>query len=88
MASDRGPRCQIRIRGRLSAAVLESFEGLESRTEPVCTVLEGSIADAAALHGLLSRIEVLGLELLEARVDPPSRHATSAAITPPSRDSR
>jgi hypothetical protein len=72
MESDPCPRCRIRVRGRLSAAVLQSFEGLESHTEPVCTVLEGPIADAATLHALLSRVELLGLDLLEARVEPPA----------------
>ena len=51
--------------------MLRSFGGLESHVEPATTVLEGAIEDAAALHGLLSHIERLGLDLVEARVDPP-----------------
>ena len=70
MARDDGQRCQIRVRGRLSRAVVERFDRLESREEPVCTVLEGTIADAAELHGLLNSIQVLGLDLLEVRFEP------------------
>jgi hypothetical protein len=58
---------EIRIRGRLSRAVLETFEGLESDLEPVETVLHGPVRDQAELHGLLDRIQTLGLELIEVR---------------------
>lgn len=71
VASDPRPRCRIQIRGQLSEALLRSFEGLDSHVEPPTTVLEGTIEDAAALHGLLTRIERLGLDLVEARLDPP-----------------
>ncbi|HVW18244.1 MAG TPA: hypothetical protein VHB30_08335 [Solirubrobacteraceae bacterium] len=71
MSAKRASRCQIRVRGRLSRAIVESFDGFDSRTEPATTVLEGTVADTAALHGLLSRIENLGLDLVEARIDPP-----------------
>ena len=58
------------------------FEQLEltSTTAPVDTVLEGSIDDSAALHGILRRIEVLGLELVEVRrlVDDPGAETRSA----------
>jgi hypothetical protein len=45
------------------------FEHLELKTTtaPVDTVLEGTVDDGAALHGLLRRIEALGLELVEVR---------------------
>jgi hypothetical protein len=58
---------EIRIKGRVSPAVLESFEGLESDVEPVETVLHGPVRDQAELHGLLDRIQALGLELIEVR---------------------
>jgi hypothetical protein len=58
---------EIRIRGRLSRTVLEGFEGMESELGPVETLLHGSVRDQSELHGLLDRIQALGLELVEVR---------------------
>ena len=65
---------QIRVRGRVSAALLESFERMQSEIEPVETVLHGPVRDQAELHGLIDRIQALGLELVEVRrlPDPPA----------------
>ena len=46
---------------------MPNFEGLAAHVEPVETTLYGTVEDQAALHGLLERIEVLGLELIEVR---------------------
>ncbi|HET6172861.1 MAG TPA: hypothetical protein VFD90_09650 [Gaiellales bacterium] len=46
---------------------MPNFEGLSARVEPVETTHYGTVADQAALHGLLERIEALGLELIEMR---------------------
>jgi hypothetical protein len=35
--------------------------------EPVETVLYGPLLDQAALHGLLARLETLGVQILEVR---------------------
>ena len=58
---------EIRVRGRLSDAVLDRFEELEARVAPEETVLQGPVGDQAALHGILDRVRALGLELLEVR---------------------
>jgi len=58
---------QIRVRGRVSPALLESFERMQSEIEPVETVLHGPVRDQAELHGLIDRIQALGLELIEVR---------------------
>jgi hypothetical protein len=58
---------EIRVRGRMSAALLDSFEGMASELEPVDTVLHGPVRDQSELHGLLDRIQALGLELIEVR---------------------
>jgi hypothetical protein len=58
---------EIRIRGALSERLLGAFPGLRAETQGGETVLTGALADQAALHGVLSEIEALGLELLEVR---------------------
>ena len=58
---------EIRVRGRVSRALLDSFENMSSELEPVETVLHGPVRDQAELHGLLDRIQALGLELIEVR---------------------
>jgi hypothetical protein len=60
---------ELRVKGRLSRALTSEFEqlALEASVKPVETVLSGPVEDQAALHGLLRRIESLGLELVEVR---------------------
>jgi hypothetical protein len=60
-------RYEIRIRGRVSAAVLDTFDAMENEIEPVETILHGPVRDQAELHGLLHRLQSLGLELIEVR---------------------
>jgi hypothetical protein len=59
----------ITVRGRLSAALAEGFDGLSATACGSDTVLRGEI-DQAALHGALERVESLGLELLDVRRRP------------------
>lgn len=58
---------EIRIKGQVSVQVLSSFEGMDGTVQAKETVLRGPVLDQAALHGLLDRIQVLGLELVEVR---------------------
>jgi hypothetical protein len=58
---------EIRIKGRLGEPVIESFGDLDASVKPAETVLRGTIPDQAALHGLLERIQSLGLELVEVK---------------------
>jgi hypothetical protein len=58
---------EIRIRGRVSEKVLRTFESLTSDNESVETILHGPVRDQAELHGLLDRLQALGLELIEVR---------------------
>lgn len=58
---------EIRVRGALSERLLIAFPGLESHEHEGNTLLTGAIRDRAALFGVLSQIEALGLELLEVR---------------------
>jgi hypothetical protein len=58
---------EIRIRGLLSERLLSAFPEMQARTRNHETVLAGALPDQSALHGVLGRIEALGLELLEVR---------------------
>jgi len=58
---------EIRVRGRLGETFRTAFPGLHARTQGNDTVLAGSLADRAALYGVLTLIETLGLELIELR---------------------
>ena len=62
---------EIRVRGRLSEALATAFDGLTAQASPAETVLSGSV-DQASLHGVLERIQSLGLELVEVRRVTPS----------------
>jgi hypothetical protein len=73
-----GGAYEIRIRGRVSDAVLESFEGLDSDVQRVETVLFGPLTDQAELHAVIERIASLGLELVEVRRLPTDKHRTDA----------
>jgi hypothetical protein len=57
----------IRIRGHLGPSMLSAFPDLRSEVDGQDTVLSGVVPDQAALHGVLSRIEAMGLELVEVR---------------------
>jgi len=58
---------EIRIKGRVGDPVLETFGNLDASVRPAETILRGELKDQAALHGLLDRIQSLGLELIEIR---------------------
>jgi hypothetical protein len=58
---------EIRVRGRVGKSLLSRFEGFDAEIEPAETVLRGDVSDQAALHGVLDRIQDLGLELVEVR---------------------
>ena len=70
------PRYEIRVRGRVSDATLSTFEGMDVDLAPAETVLHGPVEDQTDLHGLLDRIQSLGLELVEVRRLPPAEHRT------------
>jgi hypothetical protein len=56
---------EIRVKGQIDEQWSEWFEGLSvAHTEEGETVLTGSVADQAALHGLLAKLRDLGVSLL------------------------
>ena len=57
----------------IGRTIAERFDGFDAVVEPAVTVLRGEVSDQAQLHGLLARIESLGLELVELRpLGPPT----------------
>ena len=58
---------EITVRGRIGPALTDAFEGMSVSVAATDTLLRGQIVDQAALHGVLERIESLGLELLDVR---------------------
>ena len=58
---------QIRIRARLGQTMRRAFPALQAETRGEDTLLTGALADQAALFGVLTQIEALGLELVEVR---------------------
>jgi hypothetical protein len=73
---------EIRVRGRVTPALLARFENMRSDVEPVETVLHGPLEDQAALHGVISLIQALGLELVEVRKLPTRGHSESGSRRP------
>ena len=61
------PQYEIRVRGRLGETICSAFPDLKARPGGDDTVLVGVLADQAALYGVLTEIEALGLELIEVR---------------------
>jgi hypothetical protein len=57
-------RYEFRIRGLLGDTLLGAFPELHAEVGAGVTVLAGPLPDQSALHGVLTQIERLGLELL------------------------
>jgi hypothetical protein len=58
-------RYEFRILQRLSTTAVETFPELSMADGPRGTVLYGSVRDDAELHGILSRLQLLGLTILD-----------------------
>ena len=84
-------RYVFRVRGRSSDAVLTALqEGLDVEVAPTSTAMRGWLPDQAALFGMLARIRLLGLELLEIRRlphggQPVTSGHTAAGLAQPTR---
>jgi hypothetical protein len=58
---------EFRVRGRLGPMLLQAFPDLEAEMRGKFTLLRGIVRDQAALHGVLARLEALGLKLVDMR---------------------
>ena len=82
---------QIRVQGRLSPRWFTWFDGYTVVSAPDgTTVISGTVADQAALHGLLQSVRDLGLPLVSVTqpleddiVQPPSRHRDTGTPAQP-----
>jgi hypothetical protein len=63
----------ITVRGVAGPWVRAAFDDTEMNTVGDTTVLRRAGADQAALHGLLHRIEDLGLDVIEFHLEPAER---------------
>ena len=61
---------EIRIRGRVGDHLADAL-GLAAEVEPADTVLRGPVDGQEGLHGILARLQDMGLELVEIRQLPP-----------------
>jgi hypothetical protein len=61
---------RIVVRSELSDTYAEAFEGMAMETEDGETILTGEIIDQPHLHGILDRVNGLGLELLSVEALP------------------
>ena len=77
---------EIRVVGVLPPEALLDFERLSASVEPVETVLHGPLRDQAALHGLLARLQAIGVQVIEVRrlhqPGPPAPHPPAANSQP------
>ena len=64
-------RIRITVHGRLSDRLAAAFDGLSLERRRGAPALVGYVADQDQLHGLLSRIRDLGLELASVTVTDP-----------------
>jgi hypothetical protein len=74
---------RIRVKGHLDSSWSEWFEGLTIANEVNgTTALTGTVADQAALHGLIAKVRDLGLPLLlveRVEIETSARGSSSAA---------
>lgn len=69
---------RIVVRDELSERYAGAFEGLEMDTKYGQTILTGEVKDQPHLHGILDRIEGLGLELISVESLPGARRDEAA----------
>ena len=75
-APDGPMTCQIQVQGRLDEGWSDWFSGMTVTSESGVTTLTGTVADQAALRGILTRIWDLNLALVSvSRIEMDSEQA-------------
>jgi hypothetical protein len=59
-----GSQYELVIRGELGERFGVLFEGMRLKPDHGMTVITGAVRDQAHLHGLIERVQELGLELV------------------------
>jgi hypothetical protein len=73
-------RYEIRIKGHLDTRWAAWFDGLSlTHHRDGTTVIQGTVADQAALHGLLQKLRDLGLPLLSVSQAEPGKSDVSTS---------
>ena len=62
---------ELRVRGQVTAALLEEIGAQDLGEEPPLTILRTEPTDQPGLQGILQRLRSLGLDLLEVRTAAP-----------------
>jgi len=65
---------RIVVRSELSDRYAPAFEGMQIEAKDGETILTGEVIDQPHLHGILARINGLGLELLSVQAMPEDAH--------------
>lgn len=69
---DHPARYEIRIRGHLNTRWATQLEGMNlTATEDGTTLIAGLVTDQAALHGLLTKLRDIGLQVLSVNMASP-----------------
>jgi hypothetical protein len=81
---------EVRLQGHLDSRWAAWFDGLSLKRESDgTTVIRGPIADQAALHGLLRKVNDLGVPLISVtRLQPPTEVGSSTHPKPSIRPSQ
>jgi hypothetical protein len=77
MRKSTGMVYRIVVRSELTDTYAVAFEGMEMETTEGVTVLTGKVIDQPHLHGILDRINGLGLELLSVQSLPEDAHPSA-----------
>ena len=72
----RRTRYRVVVREELDERYASAFEGMCIDSADGQTVISGTITDRSHLHGLLERIDALGLELISVEPEDPVNRAT------------
>ena len=83
MSKGTGTLYRIVVRSELGERYAVAFEGMEMETKHGCTILTGEIIDQPHLHGILDRINGLGLQLLSVQALPEDAHPSAGGKREP-----
>ena len=76
----KGTSYRIVVRSELSARYAAAFEGMEMEAASGQTILTGKVKDQPHLHGILDRINGLGLELVRVETLPERTQDSSLTL--------